>query len=148
MLNEVQILHKLNHGNILKFFNWYESRNHIWLIFEYCTGGDLLNLITQDKTLPEDMVLAFSRDLASGLYHLHTQGILFCDLKPSNVLVDEYGALKLADFGLARPIPTNVTGLRQVGPGTPHYMAPELFEQPAIHTFASDLWSLVGGLVH
>ena len=41
---------------MLKFFDWYESSNHIWLILEYCVGGDLLNLITQDKQLPESVV--------------------------------------------------------------------------------------------
>lgn len=56
ILNEVQILHKLDSRYVLQFFNWYESQNHIWLIFEYCIGGDLLNLITQDKQLPEPAV--------------------------------------------------------------------------------------------
>lgn len=56
ILNEVQFLHKLDSPFVLKFFNWYESQNHIWLIFEYCIGGDLLNLITQDKRLPEAAV--------------------------------------------------------------------------------------------
>ena len=88
VLNEVQILHKISHPHIVKFYNWYESRNHIWLIFEYCTGADLLNLITQDKTLPEDIVAAFGKDLMSGLYYLHAQGILFCDLKRNQAKKD------------------------------------------------------------
>ena len=49
-------LHKLDSRYVLKFFDWYESSNHIWLILEYCMGGDLLNLITQDKQLPESVV--------------------------------------------------------------------------------------------
>jgi serine/threonine-protein kinase ULK4 len=56
ILNEVQLLHKLDSRHVLKFYNWYESQNHIWLIFEYCIGGDLLNLITQDRRLPEPAV--------------------------------------------------------------------------------------------
>ena len=39
----------MNHFNILKFYNWYETRNHLWIIFEYCSGGDLMQLIEQDK---------------------------------------------------------------------------------------------------
>ncbi|RHY30830.1 hypothetical protein DYB32_003991, partial [Aphanomyces invadans] len=58
ILNEVQFLHKFNSPYVLKFHNWYESTNHIWIIFEFCIGGDLLNLITQDKTLPEESVRA------------------------------------------------------------------------------------------
>ncbi|KAJ0407877.1 hypothetical protein P43SY_009164 [Pythium insidiosum] len=109
ILNEVQLLHKLDNRHVLKFFNWYESQNHIWLIFEYCMGGDLLNLITQDRQLPENAVRSFGWDLVAGLQYLHSQGIIFCDLKPANILIDECGSLKLADFGLARRIPTEAT---------------------------------------
>ena len=49
VLNEVRIFHNLKNRHILKFFNWYETRNHLWIIFEYCAGGDLYQLIEQDK---------------------------------------------------------------------------------------------------
>ncbi|TMW63508.1 hypothetical protein Poli38472_002449 [Pythium oligandrum] len=143
ILNEVQILHRLHSRYVLKFFNWYESQNHIWIIFEYCIGGDLLNLITQDRQLPEPTVKAFGWELMAGLQYLHSNGILFCDLKPANVLIDEAGSLKLADFGLARRIPTNDTARsKPLEHGTPTYMAPELFQQPPIHSFASEFWAL------
>ena len=45
VLNEVKIINNLNHPNVIKFFNWYETRNHFWIIFEYCSGGDLMTLI-------------------------------------------------------------------------------------------------------
>lgn len=45
VLNEVRIFHNLNHTGILKFYNWYETRNHLWVIFEYCSGDDLYKLI-------------------------------------------------------------------------------------------------------
>eukprot|EP01047_Picozoa_sp_COSAG01_P120361 COSAG01_NODE_49086_length_375_cov_0.836957_1_plen_74_part_10 len=48
VLNEVMILNSLRQNNVLQFHTWYETRNHIWLIMEYCTGGDLLNLLMQD----------------------------------------------------------------------------------------------------
>lgn len=114
MLNEVQLLHNLDHGNILKFHNWYESKNHIWLIFEYCTGGDLLKLVTQDKQLPETMLQLFGRDIVCGLHYLHCRGIVFRDIKPANILIDEYGQLKLADFGLARNLPMKMEQVKQV----------------------------------
>ncbi|KAH7477229.1 Serine/threonine-protein kinase RUNKEL [Phytophthora ramorum] len=143
ILNEVPFLHKLNSRYVLKFFDWYESSNHIWLIFEYCMGRDLLNLITQDKYLPESAVKTFGIELVAGLQYLHANGILYCDLKPANVLIDEYGSLKLADFGLARRIPAMDTAPpRPLASGSPHYMAPELFQQPAVHSFASDFWAL------
>ncbi|KAG2789186.1 hypothetical protein PC129_g688 [Phytophthora cactorum] len=143
ILNEVPFLHKLESPYVLKFFDWYESSNHIWLILEYCMGGDLLNLLTQDKQLPESAVQSFGIELVAGLQYLHSNNILYCDLKPANILIDEFGSLKLADFGLARRIPaSDAAPARPLAPGSPHYMAPELFQQPAVHSFASDFWAL------
>ena len=61
--DQVRIFHNLKNRHILKFFNWYETRNHLWIIFEYCAGGDLLQLIEQDKKLPESTLQKFGRDL-------------------------------------------------------------------------------------
>ncbi|KAF0693777.1 Aste57867_15276 [Aphanomyces stellatus] len=143
ILNEVQFLHKFNSTHVLKFHNWYESSNHIWIIFEFCIGGDLLNLITQDKSLPESSIKGFGHDIMMGLQYLHANGVIYCDLKPANVLIDEYGCLKLSDFGLARKIPTEESAQKNdQSPGSPHYMAPELFDQLPVHSFASDFWAL------
>lgn len=60
-------MHKLNHSNILKFYDWYETPNHLWLIVEYCTGGDLLNVLKQDGRIPECTIQMFSKDILSGL---------------------------------------------------------------------------------
>jgi len=60
-------MHNLDHVNILKFINWYETGNHIWLILEYCSGGDLRKLIAQDARLPEASVRAFTADVRAGL---------------------------------------------------------------------------------
>jgi serine/threonine protein kinase len=93
----------------------------------------------------------------TGLQYLHSHGFLFCDLKPSNVLVDEYGVVKLSDFGLSRrvpsagsssgtsPSPSKGKGGSSSGPrkrGTPYYMAPELFLEEGVHSYKSELWSL------
>ena len=56
VVNEVQVMHRLNSPHTLRFHNWYETRNNLWLILEYCTGGDLLSLLKQDGRLPEPAV--------------------------------------------------------------------------------------------
>ena len=159
VVNEVQIMHRLNSPHTLRFHNWYETRNNLWLILEYCTGGDMLALLKQDGRLPEAAVKVFGVDLMTGLQYMHCKGVLYCDLKPSNVLVDEYGVLKLSDFGLSRRIPgkDGSTGSPKNnadskggdgsngGPrkrGTPCYMAPELFLEEGVHSYKSELWSL------
>ena len=77
--------HDIVHQNVVKFYEWYETSNHLWLVVELCTGGSLENLISQDKSLPESSVRTFGIDLVTGLHYIHSLGILFCDLRPSKV---------------------------------------------------------------
>lgn len=80
----------------------YETTNHLWLILEYCVGGDLMSLLRQDVRLPENSIHDFARDMVMALQFLHTNSIIYCDIKPSNILLDENGRLKLGGFGLSR----------------------------------------------
>lgn len=109
-MNEVRIFHELQHKNVLKFYNWYETRNHLWIIFEYCAGGDLYGLIETDKKLPEDSVRKMAFELVEGLSYMHSNGIIYSDLKPSNILLNEFGVLKFCDFGLSKKISDFVSG--------------------------------------
>eukprot|EP00879_Flechtneria_rotunda_P020298 GHRR01021346.1.p1 GENE.GHRR01021346.1~~GHRR01021346.1.p1 ORF type:complete len:660 (+),score=250.95 GHRR01021346.1:421-2400(+) len=146
VLQEVRTMHALDHDNILKFYAWYETTNHLWLILEYCVGGDLMSLLRQDTRLPESSVHDFARDMVIALQFLHANSIIYCDVKPSNILLDENGRLKLGGFGLSRRLSdinkNPVTNLPPAKRGTPCYMAPELFSEGATHSTASDLWSL------
>merc|ERR1719193_1164837 len=136
------------HRNVVEFFEFHETRNHLWEILEYCCGGDLARLLKDDKYLPEDQVLHFAKDLSEGLCYIHSHGFLHCDIKPSNLVFDENGVLKLSDFGLSRQydakdgqiegIPIDCPTLR----GSPYYMAAELFYAPPIFSRQSDLWSM------
>lgn len=72
-----------------------------------------------------------------GLFYLHSKGIIYADLKPSNILFNEYGVLKLCDFGLARLITDSQS--EENKKGTPYYMAPELFEEGGVYSYYSDL---------
>lgn len=149
VLNEVAVLYSLNHPNILRFLNWYETSKHIWLIVEFCPGGDLLAMIRLDQAMPETACRRFARDILHGLQFIHSRGYIYGDLKPSNILVNEYGTLLLCDFGLSKKVMTEDEYAKQSADaasangkrGSPYYMSPELFYSDGIHSFASDLWA-------
>lgn len=95
----------------------YETSNHLWLILEYCVGGDLMSLLRQDMLLPESSIHDFGRDLVISIQYLHSNAIIYCDLKPSNILLDENGRIKLGGFGLSRRLADiNKTSLQQLPP--------------------------------
>ena len=69
------MMHALRHPHALKFFDWYETRNNLWLILEYCSGGDLKSLLRVDRQLPVPAVTLFGGDLLAGLQYLHHHGV-------------------------------------------------------------------------
>ena len=148
LMNEVRIFHNLDHPNVLKFHNWYETRNHLWIIFEYCPGGDLLKLLEDDKKLPEQNIKKFAFELVEGLSYLHENGVIVADLKPAHILINEFSQLKLADFGLSKKISDLVASnesaevKKSEKAGSVYYMAPELFKDDGVLSFYSDFWSL------
>ncbi|PKA51007.1 Serine/threonine-protein kinase TIO [Apostasia shenzhenica] len=146
LLQEVKMLHGLDHPNILKFYSWYESSAHLWMIMEYCVGGDLMSLLREDARLPEESIHDLAHDIIKALQYLHFKGIIYCDLKPSNILLDENGHIKLCDFGLASRLSaieeSSHTTVPQPKRGTPCYMAPELFKDGGVNSYASDFWAL------
>lgn len=91
------VLHRLVHPHVVQFVAWYESRNHIWMVVEYCAGGDLRSLIAADGPLSEHVARLFAWDVAQGLRALHTAGYVAGNLKPRSVLITEYGIAKVSD---------------------------------------------------
>ena len=139
--NFADILTQLNHPFIVKFHHWYQTQHHFWLILEYCPGGTLLELLEQDVRLPEPIIRIFGGDLLSALLYLHQNGVIFRDLHPRNIMLDECGNLKLNDFTHAERI-DKPFDLGVPDPELIEYMAPELFTEQGVASYASDLWAL------
>ena len=83
--NLVRLTYEMNHKNVVKFHEWYETSNHLWLVVELCTAGSLDAIIEQDGCFPESSIREFGIDLCEGLFYIHSIGILFCDLIPRKV---------------------------------------------------------------
>ncbi|PSS18186.1 Serine/threonine-protein kinase [Actinidia chinensis var. chinensis] len=136
---EIEILRKLKHENVIEMLDSFESPHEFCVVTEFAQG-ELFEILEDDKCLPEEQVQAIAKQLVRALHYLHSNRIIHRDMKPQNILIGAGSVIKLCDFGFARAMSTNTVVLRSIK-GTPLYMAPELVrEQPYNHT--ADLWSL------
>ncbi|XP_009796102.1 serine/threonine-protein kinase ATG1c-like isoform X1 [Nicotiana tabacum] len=141
--SEIVILQKINHPNIIRLHDMIEEVGKIYIILEYCRGGDLSMYIQQRQgRIPEATAKHFMQQLASGLKILRDNNLIHRDLKPQNLLLssnDDSSTLKIADFGFARSLQPR--GLAETLCGSPLYMAPEIMQLQKYDAKA-DLWSV------
>ncbi|KAK9818339.1 hypothetical protein WJX72_010890 [[Myrmecia] bisecta] len=140
--SEVSILKQIEHKNIVQLLDVVEERSRLYLIMEYCAGGDLAGYIRRCKRVPEAAARAILQQLGSGLQELWAHHLVHRDLKPQNLLLSDASAqavLKIADFGFARNLQPQ--GLAETLCGSPLYMAPEILQ---FHKYdaKADLWSV------
>lgn len=99
--SEIDALSRLNHQNIISFFDHFATDNYLFLILEYCPNGTLSDLLKAKGALPKDQLYRFSSQIMKALRYCHMKGIAHRDIKPSNIFIDKYDRVKLADFGFA-----------------------------------------------
>ncbi|KAK6285883.1 hypothetical protein POUND7_012062 [Theobroma cacao] len=142
LFKEISILSTINHPNIIQFFEAIETGDKIFLVLEYCDGGDLAAYIHRHGKVSEEVARHFMRQLAAGLQVLQEKHLIHRDLKPQNLLLSTKGAtphLKIGDFGFARSLTPQ--DLADTLCGSPLYMAPEIIQNQKYDAKA-DLWSV------
>lgn len=92
---------KVEHDNIVRFLDVFQTCNNMYIISELCESGDLKTLLKRRKKLPEKEALGYLLDLMNGFQHLDSHEIIHRDLKPANILLQN-GKCKITDFGFAR----------------------------------------------
>eukprot|EP00696_Hemimastix_kukwesjijk_P003573 gnl/Hemi2/14376_TR4869_c3_g8_i1.p1 gnl/Hemi2/14376_TR4869_c3_g8~~gnl/Hemi2/14376_TR4869_c3_g8_i1.p1 ORF type:complete len:456 (-),score=129.49 gnl/Hemi2/14376_TR4869_c3_g8_i1:110-1477(-) len=154
LVSEVNILRELKSPHIVRYYDRIIDRENtkIYIVTEYCEGGDLASLISKCKReriqIDEDTVWRVLMQLALALGDCHGRKegpVLHRDLKPANVFLDGQQNVKLGDFGLAR-IMGSSSALADTHVGTPFYMSPEQINECGYNAM-SDVWSL-GCLVY
>jgi hypothetical protein len=141
-LSEVRLSLRVTHPHVCRVFDIAEVDGRPFLSMEFVDGEDLASLLRRIGRLPEDKAIEISRQLCAGLAAAHEGGVLHCDLKPANIMIDGRGRAKIADFGLGGAV-TGISG-DEARVGTPQYMAPEQIRGEALSE-RTDLYSL--GLV-
>lgn len=141
LMNEIGILKTLKHPNIVKMKDFHWDTKYVYIVTEFCEGGDLSVFIKKRQRLPEKVCLKFLRQLATGLHYLRSNNISHFDLKPKNLLLKmkPVVTLKIADFGFAQCISEEMKQF--VMKGSPLYMAPEMLQCKPCDAKV-DLWSV------
>ncbi|CDS41599.1 cGMP dependent protein kinase 1 [Echinococcus multilocularis] len=139
VMNERIILMSCNSEFIVRLYRTFKDRKYLYLLMEACLGGELWTVLRNRLFFPEAATQFYVACVVEALTYLHSQGIVYRDLKPENLLLDQYGYCKMTDFGFAKKI--GFGRKTWTFCGTPEYIAPEIILNKG-HDFFVDSWSL------
>ena len=141
---EARSVAALNHPHVLRVFDWGEGEDGPYLVLEYLEGGSLLDMLAAGRRLSAGQAARVGAQAADGLAYAHARGIIHRDVKPANILFDEDGRVRVADFGVARALSSASTTDPGTMLGTARYASPEQAQGMQLDG-RSDVYSL--GLV-
>jgi polo-like kinase 1 len=141
--SEIAIHQSLDHERIVKFVDYFEDPDNVYIILEMCPNQTLNELLRRkpQKRMTEAEAMFYTYDLITALQYLHRCRVIHRDLKLGNLFLDANMRLRLGDFGLAAVLEHD--GERKgTMCGTPNYIAPEILDGKNGHSFEVDVWSL------
>ncbi|XP_053286153.1 serine/threonine-protein kinase Nek1 isoform X1 [Pleuronectes platessa] len=139
---EVAVLAKMSHPNIVQYKDSFEEAGCLFIVMDYCEGGDLFKKINSQKGVlfSEDQIMDWFVQICLALKHVHDRKILHRDIKSQNIFLTKDGTVQLGDFGIARVLNSTVE-LARTCIGTPYYLSPEICENKPYNN-KSDIWAL------
>ncbi|KAF8819044.1 hypothetical protein IE077_000236 [Cardiosporidium cionae] len=144
---EVSYLRRLRHPYIVQYHDSFETESSLVIVMENCSAGDLFTAIRamrkRNEYFAEEQILQWFTQIVLGLQYMHSQRILHCDLKTTNIFLTCDGVAKIGDFGIACEVEEdgNVLNAEECPRGTPLYMSPEMCKNLPLSD-KSDCWSL------
>ncbi|KAM4743187.1 LOW QUALITY PROTEIN: mitogen-activated protein kinase kinase kinase kinase 5 [Anableps anableps] len=140
---EIIIVKSCKHPNIVAYYGSYIRANKLWICMEFCGGGSLQDIYHVTGPLSEPQIAYICREMLQGLDYLHAQKKIHRDIKGANILLNDQGEVKLADFGISAQI-TATLARRMSFIGTPYWMAPEVaaVEIKGGYNELCDIWSV------
>jgi len=141
---EIDIMARVQHRNVLRLFEIFDTPQQLSLVMELVNGGELFYKIVDKGSYSELEARDIVRQLVEGVDYLHNQGIAHRDLKPENLLCSETDdgkvVIKIADFGLSKAF--SGESALETSCGTPDYAAPEVLRMDGAYDRSVDLWSI------
>ncbi|KAJ3429067.1 sterile20-like kinase isoform b-related [Anaeramoeba flamelloides] len=139
---EIEILKKCKHKNIVKYIGTYFKKDTLWIVMEYCGAGSVSDLCQiLEKGLSEQQIAAIMYGSLQGLNYFHSNRKIHRDIKGGNILLNDKGEVKLADFGVSAQL-SKTMSQRNTFIGTPYWMAPEVIRDSQKYDIRADIWSL------
>ena len=139
--SEINIQKRLIHPYLCKLHCIIETNDYIFIVNEYCSGGEIFKIISEEVDhFEESQACKIFTQILSGLEYLHNNYICHRDIKLENMLFDEYGDAKLTDFGLSKSFENNIDFNN--GVGSPLYAAPEVLKSGSYKGTLADIWSM------
>ncbi|KAI5984307.1 kinase-like domain-containing protein [Pisolithus albus] len=138
---EIVIMKLIDHPNILRLYDVWETHSDLYLILEYVEGGELFDYLCNKGPLSTAEALVYFQQIIFAVDYCHRFNIAHRDLKPENLLMDRDKNIKIADFGMAAWQASSNNGLLRTSCGSPHYAAPEVIMGKEYDGRASDIWS-------
>jgi serine/threonine protein kinase len=138
---EIKLLQKMNHPNIVKIFEAFETDDYVYLVMEYVGGGSLHSYLREkpNRRLEEDDAKRIFKQIMTALHYCHRKSIAHRDIKLENILLDENNNVKLIDFGFSTCIPNDKK--IKMFCGTPSYMGPEIVLKEEYAGPPADIWA-------
>lgn len=143
---ERSVLGNVRHPYIVGLNMAFQTADKLFFVLDYCSGGELFFHLGKVGRFPEDRSKFYAGQIILALEYVHKMGIIYRDLKPENVLLDQYGNVRLTDFGLSKEGVLDHSSGANSFCGTPEYIAPEVLLRQG-HGRAVDWWSL-GALLY
>ncbi|TRY71038.1 hypothetical protein TCAL_06517 [Tigriopus californicus] len=139
--NEIRVLRRLDHPNVVKLLEAYESKSSVYLVMDLVTGGELFDRIVEKGSYTEKDAADLIKQVLDAVAYMHREGVVHRDLKPENLLYqcqDEDSKIMISDFGLSK---MEDSGIMATACGTPGYVAPEVLAQKP-YGKSVDVWSI------
>lgn len=138
---DAKVVSRLNHPNIVQIYDVVWEENVLYIVMEYLTGGTLAERFLRREPLHPEYVIDVLTQVASGLDYAHHDSLIHRNLKPSNILFDTHGQVRLSDFGLLKDVDNSMVTSSGRILSTPLYLAPEQIEGE-IPTPQTDIYAL------